>query len=156
MEGLTWEDLGAMGEMVGAFGVLASIIYFATVLRFNANVTRDATTYNLMQLAITFRSESYKGELAEIRLKAATGAQLNDLESLKFEGYLSALFEMTELIFMAWGKNKVDDEYMAAWDKRIQAAMSVPRIKQFWSRSKSGYRPSFVTYIDGLIEGKPD
>ena len=107
---------------------------------------------NLMQLAITFRSESYKGDLAEIRLKAATGAQLTDLESLKFEGYLSALFEMTELIFMAWGKNKIDDEYMSAWDKRIQAAMSVPRISQFWARTKTGFRPSFVDYVDALIE----
>ncbi|MEP5764179.1 MAG: hypothetical protein ABJ308_06285 [Halieaceae bacterium] len=152
MEGFNWQDLGAMGEMFGAFGVLASIVYFATVLRFNANVTRDATTYNLMQLAITFRSESYKGDLAEIRLKAATGAQLNDLELLKFEGYLSALFEMTELIFMAWSKKKIDDEYMEAWDKRIHAAMSMPRIKNFWARTKSGYRPSFANYVDALVE----
>lgn len=151
MEGINWSDLGAMGEMVGAFGVLASIIYFATILRFNANVTRDSTTYNIMQMAINFRAQSYQGELADIRLKAAMGDNMSDLEVLKFEGYLSALFELTELIFMAWNKNKVDDEYMAAWDKRILAAMSVPRIQQFWSRTKSGYRPSFVSYVDGLL-----
>ena len=104
MEGFSLQDLGNVGEMFGAFGVLASIIYFATVLRFNANVTRDATTYNIMQLAITFRSESYKGELAEIRLKVSGGAELSDLELLKFEGYLSALFELIELIFMAHRK----------------------------------------------------
>ena len=139
-----------MGELFGAVGVLASVIYFATVLRFNANVTRDSTTYNIMQMAINFRAQSYQGELADIRLKAAQGANMSDLEVLKFEGYLSALFELTELIFMAWDKNKVDDEYMAAWDKRIQAAMSVPRIKQFWARTKTGYRPSFVAYVDNL------
>jgi len=44
------------------------MIYFATILRWNAAVTRDATTYSIMQL-----------------------------ELLKFEGYLSALFEPTEL-----------------------------------------------------------
>jgi hypothetical protein len=153
---INWEDIGAMGELFGAIGVLASVIYFASVLRFNANVTRDATTYNIMQMAINFRAQSYQGELAEIRLKAATGARLTDLESLKFEGYLSALFELTELVFMAWNKNKVDGEYMAAWDKRIQAAMSVPRIQQFWTRTKSGYRPSFVSYVDALLEnGQP-
>lgn len=149
---MSWADLGALGELFGAVGVLASVIYFATVLRFNANVTRDATTYNIMQMAINFRAQSYQGELAEIRLKAATGANLSDLESLKFEGYLSALFELTELIFMAWGKKKVDDEYMAAWDKRLLAAMSVPRIRQSWTRTKSGYRPSFVSYVDALME----
>jgi hypothetical protein len=151
MEGVDWNSLGAMGEMFGAVGVLASMIYFATMLKFNASVTKDATTYSIMQLAINFRSESYQGELAEIRLKAATGVDLTALESLKFEGYLSALFELTELVFIAHRKGKVDKEYMRAWDKRIQAAMSLPRIKRFWSGAKTGYRLSFIEYVDGLI-----
>ena len=152
MDTINWESLGAIGEMFGAIGVLASMIYFATQLRFNAAVTRDATTYQIMQLAINFRSESYKGELAEIRLKANAGLDLTPLESVKFEGYLSALFELTELVFMAHGKGKVDREYMDAWDKRIQAALSVPRIKAFWGRSKSGYRLSFTEYVDALVD----
>lgn len=151
MEGIDWSTLGAVGEMFGAIGVLASMIYFATMLRFNAAVTKDATTYAIMQAAITFRSESYKGELAEIRLKAGNGTELTPLESLKFDGYLSALFELTELVFMAHRKGKVDLEYMTAWDKRIQAAMSLPRIKRFWSGAKTGYRPTFVEHVEKLI-----
>ena len=148
MEGINWEFVGTIG---GAVGVLASTIYFATILSRNAAVNRDATTYSIMQLAINFRSESYRGELAEIRLKANTGAQLSQLELIKFEGYLSALFELAELIFMAWGAGKIDNEYMVAWDKRIQAALSVQRISSFWSRTKSGYRTSFAHYVDALI-----
>ena len=53
---------------------------------------------------------------------------------------------------MAHNKGKVDQEYMEAWDKRIQAALSMPRIKQFWNRSKTGYRPSFTEYVDRLAE----
>ena len=139
-------------EVASAVGVLASLIYFATVIRFNAAETRDATTYSIMQLAINFRAESYKGELAAIRLKANTGEQLTPLESVKFEGYLSALFELNELVFMAYGKGKIDAEYMSAWELRIKAAMSVPRIKTFWSNTKMGYRPRFITYVDGLID----
>ena len=139
-------------EVASAVGVLASLIYFATVIRFNAAETRDATTYSIMQLAINFRAESYKGELAAIRLKANTGERLTPLESVKFEGYLSALFELNELVFMAHGKGKIDAEYMSAWELRLKAAMSVPRIKTFWSNTKMGYRPRFVTYVEGLID----
>jgi hypothetical protein len=150
MEGIDWGTLGAVGETFGALGVLASMIYFATMLRFNAAVTRDATTYSIMQLAINFRAESYTGELAEIRLKAGNGTQLTPLESLKFDGYLSALFELTELVFIAHRKGKIDEEYMTAWDKRIQAALSLPRIKLFWSGARTGYRASFVEYVETL------
>jgi hypothetical protein len=150
MDGVDWSTLGAIGETFGAIGVLASMIYFATMLRFNAAVTKDATTYSIMQLAINFRAESYKGDLAEIRLKAGHGKDLTALESLKFDGYLSALFELTELVFIAYRKGKIDQEYMTAWDKRIQAALSLPRIKLFWSGAKMGYRPSFVEYVETL------
>ena len=150
IENIDWGKLGAFGEMFGAIGVLATMIYFASMLRFNAAVTRDATTYSIMELAINFRSESYKGDLAEIRLKAGAGTELTALESLKFDGYLSALFELTELVFIAHRKGKIDMEYMTAWDKRIQAAMSLPRIKHFWSGAKNGYRTSFVEYVDRL------
>lgn len=147
----SWESLSAFKEMFGVVGVLASVIYFASVLRFNASETRDATTYSIMQLAINFRAESYKGELAEIRRKANMGEALTPLESLKFEGYLSALFELTELVYIAHRKGKIDAEYMAAWELRTKAAMGVPRIRAFWLNTKSGYRASFSEYVDVLI-----
>ncbi len=45
MQDVNWELIGAIG---GAIGVLASMAYFATILKFNAAVTRDATTYSIM------------------------------------------------------------------------------------------------------------
>ena len=144
-------SLGAFKEVFGVLGILASVIYFASVLRFNAAETRDATTYSIMQLAINFRAESYKGELAGIRMKANMGEQLTPLESVKFEGYLSALFELTELVYIAHKKGKIDNEYIAAWELRTRAAMSVPRIRAFWTNTKLGYRRSFSEYVDGLI-----
>lgn len=144
-------SLGAFKEVFGVLGILASVIYFTSVLRFNAAETRDATTYSIMQLAINFRAESYKGELAGIRMKANMGEQLTPLESVKFEGYLSALFELTELVYIAHKKGKIDNEYIAAWELRTRAAMSVPRIRAFWTGTKLGYRRSFSEYVDGLI-----
>ena len=144
-------SLGAFKEVFGVLGILASVIYFTSVLRFNAAETRDATTYSIMQLAINFRAESYKGELAGIRMKANMGEQLTPLESVKFEGYLSALFELTELVYIAHKKGKIDSEYIAAWELRTRAAMSVPRIRAFWTKTKLGYRRSFSEYVDGLI-----
>jgi hypothetical protein len=152
MENFSWQSLGTFKEVFGVLGVLASVVYFASVLRFNASMTRDATTYSIMQLAINFRAESYKGELAEIRMKANMGAQLTALESVKFEGYLSALFELTELVYIAHKKGKIDDEYIAAWELRTKAAMSVARIRTFWIKTRSGYRKSFSHYVDGLME----
>lgn len=151
MDTINWDALGAIGDFAGSIGVFISLIYVALQMRHSAAETRDASIHSVMELAIQFRAESYTGELADIRLKAAMGESLSPLESLKFEGYLSALFELNELVFVQYQKRNLDPEYFEAWERRTGAAMSVPRIQQFWSKTKSGYRASFVQYIDSLM-----
>ena len=155
MDAINWDALGAIGDFGGSIGVFLSLIYLGFQMRHQAAETRDASIHSVMQLAIQFRTESYKGELADIRLKSAMGEQLTQLESLKFEGYLSALFELNELVFVQYQKQKLDPEYFEAWERRTGAAMSVPRIQQFWAKTKTGYRSSFVDYIDGLMQAPP-
>jgi hypothetical protein len=150
---INWDAIGAIGDFLGSIGVLISLIYLAVQTRAGAAETRDASIHSVMQLAIQFRAESYSGELAEIRMKAALNEPLTPLEVLKFEGYLSALFELNELVFVQYQKDKLDPEYFEAWERRTKAAISVPRIQQFWAKTKTGYRGSFVDYIDELMVG---
>ena len=152
MGAINWDAIGAIAEFTGSIGVFISLIYVALQMRHSAAETRDASIHSVMQLAIQFRAESYSGELAEIRMKAATGEDLTALESLKFEGYLSALFELNELVFVQYQKKNLDPEYFEAWQRRTGAAISVPRIQHFWAKTKTGYRASFVEYIDGLMQ----
>ena len=151
MDSINWDAIGAVGDFGGSIGVFISLIYLALQMRSSAAETRDASIHSVMELAIKFRAESYSGDLAEIRLKAAMGETLTQLESLKFEGYLSALFELNELVFVQYQKKNLDPEYFEAWERRTQAAISQTRIKQFWARTKTGYRASFVAYIDKLM-----
>jgi hypothetical protein len=152
MDTVNWDALGAMGEIFGSLGVFISLVYLAIQMKNSASETRDASIHSVMQLAIQFRAESYHGELADIRMKAALNESLTALEVLKFEGYLSALFELNELVFVQYQKNKLDPEYFEAWERRTRAAVSVARIQQFWGKTKTGYRNSFVEYIDRLIQ----
>lgn len=151
MDAVNWDAMGAMGEFFGSIGVFLSLFYLAFQMKLSAAETRDASIASVMQLAIQFRAESYGGELAEIRLKSALNESLTPLEALKFEGYLSALFELNELVFVQYQKKKLDPEYFEAWERRTRAAVSVARIQKFWAKTKTGYRDSFAEYIDKLI-----
>jgi len=152
MDSINWDALGALGDFLGSIGVFISLAYLAVQTRLSASETRDASIHSVMELAIQFRAESYTGELADIRLKAATGAALSQIELLKFEGYLSALFELNELVFVQYQKKNLDPEYFEAWERRTQAAIAVPQVRQFWAKTSTGYRASFVDYINKLME----
>jgi hypothetical protein len=151
MDSINWDALGALGDFLGSIGVFISLVYLAYQTKQGAAETRDASIHSVMELAIQFRSESYTGDLADIRLKAGMNEPLTPLEDLKYQGYLSALFELNELVFLQYEKENLDPEYFEAWERRTRAATSVPRIQQFWARSKDGYRASFVSYIDKLM-----
>lgn len=151
MDVINWDAIGALGDFLGSIGVFISLAYLAMQLKHQAAETRDASIHSVMELAIQFRAESYSGDLAEIRLKASKNLDLEPLEALKFEGYLSALFELNELVFVQYQKKKLDPEYFEAWGRRTEAAISVPRIQQFWKKTRTGYRSSFVEYIDNMI-----
>ncbi len=147
-----WEIAKFVAELLGTVGVFASLFYLAWQMKRSAAETRDASIHSIMELAIQFRAESYRGELAEIRMKAAAEEPLTPLELVKFEGYLSALFELTELVFVQYQKRKIDPEYFAAWELRTKAALVIPHVKAFWAKSSTGYRPSFIQHVNQLIE----
>jgi len=151
MDSINWDALGAIGDFAGSIGVFISLVYLAYQTKQGTAETRDASIHSVMELAIKFRSESYTGDLADIRLKAGMNESLTPLEDLKYQGYLSALFELNELVFLQYQKDNLDPEYFEAWERRTQAAISQTRIKQFWARTKTGYRASFVAYIDKLM-----
>ena len=151
MDSINWDALGAIGDFAGSIGVFISLVYLAYQTKQGTAETRDASIHSVMELAIKFRSESYTGDLADIRLKAGMNETLTPLEDLKYQGYLSALFELNELVFLQYQKDNLDPEYFEAWERRTRAAISQTRIKQFWARTKDGYRASFVAYIDKLM-----
>ena len=92
MEAINWDALGAIGDFAGSIGVFISLVYLAFQTKQATAETRDASIHSVMELAIKFRSESYTGDLADIRLKAGMNETLTPLEDLKYQGYLSALF----------------------------------------------------------------
>ena len=153
MDAINWDALGAIGDFAGSIGVFISLVYLAYQTKQGTAETRDASIHSVMELAIKFRSESYTGDLADIRLKAGMNESLTPLEDLKYQGYLSALFELNELVFLQYQKENLDPEYFEAWERRTRAAISQTRIQQFWARTKTGYRASFVAYIDSLVAG---
>ena len=47
MQPINWDAVGAIGEVVGAFGVIATLIYLAMQIRQNTQVTRAATAQQM-------------------------------------------------------------------------------------------------------------
>ena len=57
---MNWEAASAIGEIVGAIGVMASLVYLAVQIRTNSEDVRDNTTFAIVQMLVEARRDGFK------------------------------------------------------------------------------------------------
>ena len=80
---MTWEAVGAIGELVGAIGVLLTLIYFGIQIRKNQEATRLSGISSAHQTELSV--ESKLEERAELITKANRAEELNEVENYQLE-----------------------------------------------------------------------
>ena len=64
---MNWEAIGATGEMLGAIGVIASLLYLARQMRSGAADARRATAQAAFtKMNTAFETTSAKGEVTNV------------------------------------------------------------------------------------------
>ena len=148
---MDWEAIGAGAEVVGAFCVIASLIYLAIQIRQNTESVRMASHQGLadqfQQKNLTVLQDA---EVSDILMRGMQDPlSLSELERFRFELFLMALFRTYEELFQLSSKGLVDEDL---WECREQAMMhwlSQDFVKAWWSSEKRvSYLPSFCAYIE--------
>lgn len=83
---MNWEAIGAVGEILGALAVFASLIYLGRQIRFSALATRSQMESELGQRGFQAYDPIYEGRNAEIFSKGLTDpASLEATDALVFD-----------------------------------------------------------------------
>jgi len=160
---MNWDAIGAIGELVGAVAVLATLIYLSIQTRLTRKATQAAAEFSLNQAS----SESMSSfdqwrksilenhELARIMVKARGGEALDDEEKLLFDLLFERLFFISALsvqksytgaTFQEWDKADVD------WFVGI--LHDNPAAIEKWHRSKEVVRavsPIFAETVEARL-----
>ena len=87
---MNWEAIGAVGEVLGAFAVFASLIYLARQIRQNTQMMKSTVR---QQLAAVSQQIGYKlAEHADILAKVINGDVLTPVEDLRARSVAQAMF----------------------------------------------------------------
>ena len=54
---MNWDAISAVGQMIGAIGVMASLVYLAIQIRTNSEDVRDNTTFRVVQMLLESRRD---------------------------------------------------------------------------------------------------
>jgi hypothetical protein len=159
---MTLEDVGNIGELIGAIGVVITLLYVAIQVRDNSRFVRENTASLKATNDITsndFTSNSYISmledpALLDIHFRGNRGERLEAMEQRRYNLMLRMSFEGHQTYFIQQSRNLVSDEIWSYWSGSMDEFCTNPGVKTWWSRNGKRFQSSFQAYISKKIESE--
>ena len=161
---MTLDDLGNLGEIVSALGVVASLIYLALQIRQNTAQIRQNTNSVLggVELQTTLHhsdwlaSVAQSPELARVwRLGMSAQAPLAEEEEVQFAMLLGSAFYGIEGVFRQYTRGLLSEDSWEPMENLIVRYMRSRVVLQWWANRDVPFSGSFSRYVESKIEGEP-
>jgi hypothetical protein len=153
---VSWDAIGAIGEIIGSFAVLITLIYLATQIRNQNRQARDAnrqwgvTQFNAMRLQIIGNAE-----VARVALEGQQSLEsLTHVERFQFSQRIIFTFSTiwSQYQSVKTGTSDLDLEKVGI---ALEIFASSTAVQEIWISLRNGYPDDFVSYVDSIFsEGR--
>ena len=149
------KDIGDIGNLVAAFGVIASLLIVAYQINQNTQesraANRQAVADSIRELTLTY---AVSPTLASAIETVNQGKELAPTQYRQYRGFLIALFKSIEEAYLQYKDGRLDEETMKG---RLSTAMFYLRYDIGYSVYQSGaktgfYNTEFITWLDSQLE----
>ena len=162
---MNWEAVGAIGEIVGATGVIVSLVYLAAQIRHsNRQVDEQSRSSQLASAAAVARgfadfrrSFIHDSELTAIWVKG--GNELDELtpeERLRFDYSAVELFWSWAMVWLYTQQGVFDPIIADQTMKNLELYVTLPGIRKWWFESghRAEYPEGFASDVDTILKKK--
>ncbi len=151
---MTLQDLGSLGEIIGAFGVIASLVYVALQIRNNTNAVVAGTHQALFDSWSGLSSSlTDRVDLSRLLLKAATDyEELAPDELMRFEAFATRLLGQFENAFLQNQRGLLAKETWPHWEAYYRDQLALDCYAHYWAKRRSWYFADFQLYGDRLFK----
>ena len=132
---MNWDAIGAIGEVVGAAGVIATLAYLAAQIRDNNKMMRATTKQDMA--AQTQNMTMFAFDHPDIFSKVIAGTELTDDEQTQFSLFARGVFRVWESYCYSRETGLFDDVEWQAFTNTINRLMKMP-----------GYRNAYMDMVD--------
>ena len=168
---MTLEDLGNLGEFIGAIGVVVTLVYLALQIRQNtAHLSQNTRAVQLSALEANSESGNRVRELlimdpklSDLHLKGLQGySQLDRTERLRFGMLLQNLFATLQAAYirtrllgpvtrMPIDSDAVVNDFDATpfldGKSLLDSLLVHPGVREWWDRNQDHYRAEFIEVV---------
>jgi hypothetical protein len=150
---VNWEAVGAVGEVVGAAGVILSLLYLAVQIKGDARAKRASAVHDqsnayrdLLQMLAT------DDKLADIWIRGLRDfGSLAEGERVRFTSALGFLFRVFEEAFFQWKEGHLDDEVWHGFESPMTDIVAYPGVQDWWNTRSHWYSAPFQELIRAKV-----
>ena len=154
---MNWEAIGTIAEVVGASGVIASLIYLAIQVRHTSRQTNSQS----LQVAISNYLNHYDNATSTPENMEVLRKGLNDFDSLspneqgRLHSLLHPLNHGFNSVLTVYKAGLLPRQELIATQNSYIAFLISPGGKRWWESFKHAPPRDFVAYIDDAMENAP-
>ncbi len=147
---MNWDALGAIGEIVGAGGVIVSLLYLASQVRNSSRQARHAAAQ-----AVLAKLNGLIGQLAftagagDVWTRGLSGldALKDDEELVRFSSMLLQAFSTYEEVFHYRKTGVIEDWAWTHTSASFDHMMRTPGFQQWWQRRSDWFGEEFRAFL---------
>jgi hypothetical protein len=150
---MNWEATGAIAELLGAIGVIASLIYLATQMRQNTRATR-ASTYQQFSDSLNgimmAAGENPQREQA-VLLGMADFSQLSEEDAFRFIYWITGVTHAFDNAHYQYRVGMLDED---RWQKHyadVRSIFQIPGVAQWWRVGPPNVSPEFRALVEEIL-----
>jgi hypothetical protein len=151
---MNWDAIGAIAELLGAIGVIVSLVYLAVQLKQNTQALR-ASSYQMLRQEVT---ETFQSRVAthglrrSIREGLSDFAQLDEGDAFEFGYWANGIVNTYDNAYYQYRVGMLDRD---RWEQQRAALVSMfgnPSFVMWWKTAPPpGMSPEFVALVEKIL-----
>ena len=146
---MNWDAIGAVGELLGALAVIATLGYLAAQIRQNTRTVRSATA-QAIQSAMNDAHAHIKQDSAAARiyrLGLSEPSKLDEDEQVQFAMTMYSIFAQFENIFYQLQQGTLDSAIFERHSLAMEFYLQTPGGADWWESWKGRFSKDFASFL---------
>ena len=150
---MNWEAIGAVGEILGAAGVIATLAYLAVQIRQNTRMARAATRQELAGQMQLLASDLVTVEgMACILQNHLEGKELTPTEYLRLQARAFRDFRFWDNAFFQYSQGLLTDDEWRGFRENLKVILQIEAYSNYWSRERSLFSSAFQNEVASVLK----
>ena len=148
---MNWDAIGAIGELVGAAAVVATLIYLAVQIKHSTKIAQSDAHERSVENWLAANNPLLDPAIADLFVQGCEDYQaLTPRDRIRFDTLIGNMLLNFEAAVQKQKFDFASDEFLATYERYFQVLFYHPGVKEYFRQNRTFYTDSFARLIDGF------